>query len=109
MGFLFIALLAFTPIKANANFTVAQYKNFIATEPKFKDYLTGLGKGYFWASIHTSIYWEKKIFCIPKNKVLGGAEMLKIIDEEVRKPKYTDDMQIEPIVAWAFINKFPCK
>lgn len=109
-NFLFGVLffLSLLPINASANFTVAQYKKFIVSEPKFKDYLTGLGKGYFWASIHTSIYWERKIFCLPKNYSLDGDEILRIIDVEIRKNKYKDDMLIEPIVAWAFINKYPC-
>jgi len=110
--FLFFSLysiIIFSPSISHASFMVAQYNRFIISEPKFRDYLIGLGRGYFWASVHTDIYWERKIFCLPSGFILTGDEIIKTIDFEVRKKKYTPDMQLEPIVAWAFINRFPCK
>ena len=110
--FLFFSLysiIIFSPSISHASFTVDQYNRFIISEPKFRDYLIGLGRGYFWASVHTDIHWNQKIFCLPKDFILSGDEIIKTIDMEVKKSKYTGDMQVEPIVAWAFINRFPCK
>jgi hypothetical protein len=105
---IFFALIGMN-FNASANFNVGQYKRFIVSEPKFKDYLVGVGRGYFWASVHTSIHWKRPIFCQPKNYELTSAEILRIIDIEIRKTKYTEDVKIEPIIAWALINEFPCK
>lgn len=97
---------------ASAEFTVENYYQFKGNAPQFDDYLTGLGRGIFWANTVLAVEGRDKIFCMPSGLSLDQGIILSVIDQEVRSPtnrdSWANDVPVELIAVHAFKNKFPC-
>lgn len=109
---MFSLFLLLRPAVASAEFTVENYHQFKGSEARFDDYLTGIGKGIFWANTVLGVEGHDKMFCIPPGASWDQGIILSVIDQEIRSPTYRDswdsDVLIELIAVHAFKNKFPC-
>ena len=96
---------------ASAEFPVGTYTQF-RNDSAFKSYLVGLGRGIFWANALLKVQGKPRLFCMPEHLNLDEGIILSLIDQEIRSPSsgkpWSDDAEVEFVMAVAFINRFPC-
>ena len=103
------------PLSAYAEFTVEEYRQF-EQYPEVKEslnsYVTGVGRGIFWANVMLGFQNTPPLFCIPANLSLDEGIIISLLDQEIRNPmkgaRYEADTPIELILTGAFIHRFPC-
>ena len=108
VGFLFSS-------SAKADFDLKTYtdaKQHDETKDKVNAYITGVGRGIFWANVAISAHGGRKLFCMPLNLALDEGLIHSLLDQEIRSPEkgkpYTDDTSVELIMLRAFESRFPC-
>ena len=98
---------------AFADVPLSLYFEFKKSQPSFTDYLTGIGRGVFWANTVLKANNQTPLFCMPNKLALDQGIILSLIDQEVRNPssgqQWTEDTSIELIMVVAFQKRFPCK
>jgi len=100
-----------TTFPAHAEFPLSSY-NDVKDYKAFKDYVTGVGRGIFWANVVMGAQGRPKIFCIPEKLALDDGLVLSLLDQEIRSPSpgsdYKSDTPIELILTNGFAKRFPC-
>ena len=98
----------FTPF-ANAEFTLKEYKSMKQTE-MFKEYITGVGRGIYWANMHLLQTGNSPFYCQPLKLSLSGENYLNILDRyvEQNKDKVKPGTFIELLLLEGLIDTFPC-
>ena len=96
-----------------ADVPVGRYFELKKSQPSFADYLTGIGRGVFWANTVLEVNNQKTLFCMPNNLSLDKGIILSLIDQEIRSPssgrQWKEDTPVELIMVVAFQKRFPCK
>jgi hypothetical protein len=111
-----IAIATFLlPSLAVADFSLDTYR-FLLKDPvtteKLSDYVTGTGRGIFWANVLLGVTNKPPLFCPPSKFAFDEGVIQSLLDQEIRKPSkgtpYKGDTPIELILANAFMYRFPC-
>ncbi len=119
MRSIFLALVAavatWSPA-ARAEFDLKLYRELMRTpetKEKLSDYVTGLGRGIFYANAFLEVRESAPLFCMPGKLSLDQGLIESLLDQEIRKPasgnEYPDDTPIELIMVRAFMTRFPCE
>lgn len=108
-------VLFFLPSAAKAEFALEQYRSLIQSsevKDKLSDYVTGVGRGIFWANVMLGADKKERLFCLPAKLALDARIIQSVLDQELRmsslEATYEDDTPIELILTKAFIRRFPC-
>ena len=64
-----------------------------------------LGVGISWAN---TAFKNKKIYCAPDNLALVDKNYKRILDDELKRGNYSDDIYIGLILLMGLENTFPC-
>ena len=114
LGLLIVLLMSSS---VNADFNLGLYRKLgqvPETKEKLRDYVTGVGRGIFWANVMLGVENKVRLFCMPKKLSLDEAIIQSLLDQEIKRPTsrrgepYENDTPIELILTTAFINRFPC-
>jgi len=94
---------------ANADFTLKEYKSMKQTD-MFREYITGVGRGIYWANLHLQQTGESPFYCQPLKLSLSGENYLNILDRyvEQNKDKVKPGTFIELLLLEGLIDTFPC-
>jgi hypothetical protein len=94
---------------ANAEFTLKEYKSMKQTD-MFREYITGVGRGIYWANLHLQQTGESPFYCQPLKLSLSGENYLNILDRyvEQNKDKVKPGTFIELLLLEGLIDTFPC-
>ena len=110
-----VVVLFLLPCAANADFSLEQYRTLSQSseiKEKFRDYVTGVGRGIFWANVMLGVQKKERLFCMPTKLSLDEGIIQSLLDQEIRAPSkgtaYKNDTPIELIMTSAFIRRFPC-
>jgi hypothetical protein len=100
---------------AHAEFDLAHYRDFMQhedTREKLADYVTGLGRGVFWANIFVESKSQPPLFCMPPKLELSEGLIASVLAQEIETPvggkPYADKTPIEMIMVKGFMGRFPC-
>jgi len=111
-----LAVLLLLPFSAEAEFTLGQYRQIVqdpALKERLDSYLTGVGRGVFWANVMLRAQKKRQLFCMPAELSLDEGIIESLFDQEIRRPTksahYGEDTPIELILISAFIQRFPCE
>ena len=72
-------------------------------------YFMGVGSGYGYANIELRAKNESPFFCVPKNLALDAQNYIDILDAEIERGKFTDDITADYILLVGLRFTFPCK
>jgi len=97
---------------ANAEFTLKEYRSMKHTD-MFKEYITGLGVGFYWANMHLDQSGKPPLYCQPVKLSLSGENYLNILDRYIEQNKDSKDKLkpgtfIELLLLQGLIDTFPC-
>ncbi len=94
---------------ADAEFTLKEYRAMKHTET-FREYITGVGRGIYWANMHLQQTGKSPIYCQPLKLSLSGENYLNILDRyaEQNKDKIKPGAFIELLLLEGLIDTFPC-
>jgi hypothetical protein len=108
VGFLFSSA-------AQADFDLQTYtdlKQHDDTKDRVNSYMTGVGRGIFWANTAIGANGGQELFCMPPKLALDEGLIQSLLDQEIRSPvsgkPYADDTLVEFIMLRAFESRFPC-
>lgn len=106
--FMLFSSLAVSP--SNAEIKLSEYIG--ANNPNlFKEYIAGLGKGYYWANSQLKHKKQARLFCQPERLFLNADNYISILNKEIKYTDYdytTDDTIIEVILLRGLEKTFPC-
>lgn len=76
-------------------------------------YAVGLTRGLLMTNSLLIEQGEKPAYCVPKNLNINTAFVNSLIKSELNNPlfssPYKNDDELEPIVMFALLNKYPCR
>ncbi|HRB17240.1 MAG: hypothetical protein H8K10_03960 [Nitrospira sp.] len=108
-------VLFLMPSAAKAEFSLEQYRSLIQSaevKDKLSDYVTGVGRGIFWANVMLGADNKERLFCLPAKLALDAGIIQSVLAQELRMSSpdatYEDDTPIELILTKAFMRRFPC-
>lgn len=80
---------------------------------EMQTYLTGVGKGYFWANVHLIVRQLPPLYCPPEKLAVNARNYVEILDDYLSKPgmksNLASDRNVEEILLYALQEVFPCK
>ena len=107
-----LVVFLFSAASTYAEFPLSTYAE-LKNNDKFKGYVTGVGRGIFWANVVMEAQGRSPLFCMPNKLALDEGLILSLLDQEIRSSSvdsdYKADTSIELILTNAFIKRFPCR
>jgi len=110
-----VVALLLSASAADAEYNIKDYKKYTQdpeTKELLSNYITGMGRGYFWVNALLGTKGIKELFCIPEGLILDKEVISSLLAQEIREPingnVYREDDPIELILLNSLIYRFPC-
>lgn len=107
-----VLALLLVATQAYADFPLSSYKD-LKEVASFKSYMTGVGRGIFWANTVLEVNGQKPLFCMPEKLAADQGLILSLLDQEVRSrqqdPAADQSVTLELLLAKSFMARFPCQ
>lgn len=74
---------------ANADFPLEQYRTLsqsLEISDRLSNYVTGVGRGIFWANVLMRTQSKERLFCMPENLSLDSRIIQALLDQAIRAP-----------------------
>jgi hypothetical protein len=98
-------LLALSSSVLSGELRVRDYKN-VSNDELTLLKVYHMGVGISWAN---TTFQNHKIYCAPPNLALIDRNYKRILDDELKRGEYSDDIYIGLILLMGLENTFPCK
>lgn len=92
---------------AHSEVSIQEYKS-MTDENLTKIYISGLGKGIFWANLDANSLLKKKLYCPPGKLALAVDNYMQILNDEIARGIYPADTPIEFVLLKGLERVFPC-
>lgn len=102
-----LSLIMLIPVSASGEIPIGQYAQ-LKDNDQVKTYITGVGKGVFYADVYLSVFDRKPLLCIPPGVEIGQDIILAAIEKELNTTNYDPLDPVESIVPMALMVRFPC-
>ena len=108
----FLASIAILFSSSSFGLSISNYEKSIDSK-EIEIYLSGIGRGFLYSNLQLQEQGQNPLYCVPSTYSIGTKDYVEILESKIEslraKKSGSSDFDIEPLLLFGLIERFPCK
>ena len=109
---IFLSAIAILFSSSSFGLSINNYEKSIDSK-EIEIYLSGIGRGLLYSNVKLQEQGQKPLYCVPSTYSIGTKDYVEILKSGIEglraKNSGYSDLDIEPLLLFGLIERFPCK